>query len=312
MADVSACAQALDALREVAEVAVAPADRDTLIRSIGECDAYFATLSVQVDAEVLSRVGRLKAIATPSTGTDHIDLARAHELGIEVISIRGDHELLNRVTATAEMAWCLLLAAVRRLPWAFEAAKQGEWARDRFRGRQLAYKTLGIIGCGRLGKMVAQYGLAFRMCVIAYDVRPIEMEGIRQVDFETLLRESDVLSIHVPLDETTRSMIGRREFSLMRDGVVIVNTSRGAVINEADFLEALLSGKVGAAGIDVVEGEWRTDLHEHPLIHYAREHSNLVISPHLGGVTHESQQMAYEHTARKLAAFLLSLSGKGT
>jgi len=315
MADVSACPEALDPLREVAQVDVVPADRQVLVSSIGAYDAYFATLGVQVDAEVLARAGppygRLRAIATPSTGTDHLDLERARQLGIEVLSNKTDYELLDRITATAEMAWCLLLAAVRRLPWAFDAARQGEWARDRFRGHQLAYKTLGILGYGRLGRMVAQYGLAFRMRVIACDIRPFEAEHVRQVDLDTLLRESDVISIHVHLDETTRGMIGRREFALMRDGVVIVNTSRGAVINEDDFLEALRSGKVGAAGVDVIEGEWRTDLQEHPLVRYARQHDNLVISPHVGGVTLESQRMAYTHTARKLAAFLQSL-GKGT
>lgn len=125
-----------------------------------DIDAYFASLHIRLDREMLERSDRLRVIATPSTGTDHIDLKAAAERGVTVLCLKDDLELLRRITATAELAWALLLATVRRLPWAFASAQRGQWARDGFRGHQLSGKTLGILGYGRLGVMVARYGLA--------------------------------------------------------------------------------------------------------------------------------------------------------
>jgi len=219
--------------------------------------------------------------------------------------LRHDTEFLDSITATAELAWGLLLATVRRLPWAFDAAKAGHWARDGYRGHQLSGKTLGILGYGRLGRIVAEYGKAFRMRVIACDVREVKAaDGVQMVDFDTLLRESDVLSLHIHLTEENRGIINAETFAKMKLGAVLVNTSRGAIIDEKAFLDALLSGRLGGAGVDVIEGEWDEDLSRHPLIRYANEHENLVISPHIGGVTHESQRMVYEHTVSKLVDYL--------
>ena len=302
MADVSEFPEVLDPLRRVAEVVSLPADQGLLAEQIGQFDAYLAALGVRVDRAVLSRAGRLRVIATPSTGLDHLDLEALDERGIEVLSLRSESDFLERVTATAEMAWCLLLAVVRRLPWAFDAARQGDWARDRFRGHQLSGKTLGILGYGRLGRMVAQYGLAFRMRVLARDVRPVPpAPGVEMVAIERLLAESDVLSIHIHLTDENRGLIGAAAFAQMKPGAVLVNTSRGAIVDEQALLGALVSGRLLGAGLDVIHGEWRDDLPDHPLIRYAQTHQNLVISPHVGGATFESQRMAYAQIAARLA-----------
>jgi D-3-phosphoglycerate dehydrogenase len=143
------------------------------------------------------------------------------------------------------------------------------------------------------------------MNVIGCDTSPRRrIDGLRYVDFDTLLAESDVISIHIHLTPENRHLLGAAQFARMKDGVVIVNTSRGGIIDEAAFADALKSGKVGAAGLDVIEGEWRTDLAEHPLIRYAREHDNLVIVPHLGGITLESQAASSQFVADKLAEML--------
>jgi len=164
-------------------------------------------MTLRTDREVLDQATRLRAIATPSTGLDHIDVAYAARKGIRVISLRDETELLDSITATAELAWGLLLAVVRHIPWAFDAAKRGHWARDEFRGHQMSGKTLGVLGYGRLGRMVAEYGKAFRMRVLACDVREMAPEdGVEMVSFETLLRESDILTIHVHLTEETRGI----------------------------------------------------------------------------------------------------------
>jgi D-3-phosphoglycerate dehydrogenase len=173
---------------------------------------------------------------------------------------------------------------------------------------QLSGKTLGVLGVGRLGKMVAAYGNAFRMRVLGCDLNPISVPDVQQVDFDTLIRQSDVISIHIHLTPVNTRLINEAAFAKMKRGVVIINTSRGAIIDEEAFAKALQSGHVGAAGLDVIEGEWRSDLVNHPLIQYARAHDNLVIMPHVGGCTWESQRAAHTFTANKLADALQRLT----
>jgi len=306
LADVGGFPDVLDPLREIAEVSVLPATPETLRKEIVQSDAYLASLHVRVDAEVLRAAKRLRAIATPSTGLDHIDMQAAADRGIAVLHIRNDYDLIEQVTCTAELTWALLLACVRRLPSAFEAARRGEWARDRFRGHQLSGKTFGVLGYGRLGRITAQYARAFRMRVLACDIREFDEPEVERVDIDRLFRESDVVSIHIHLTPETKGLVGRRQFSLMRPGAILLNTSRGAIVDEAALLEALESGRLAGAGLDVIHGEWSDRLSEHPLIRYAREHDNLIITPHIGGVTYESQAMTVRHIAEKLRDFLLS------
>jgi D-3-phosphoglycerate dehydrogenase / 2-oxoglutarate reductase len=304
--DITACPDAFDPLSDMADVESRVSDQAWVAAHLRKYDVYFASLHVQLTREIIASAPRLKVIVTPSTGTDHIDMAYAKERGIPVLTLKEERAFLDNVTATAEQAWALLLAVVRRVPWAFAAAQRGEWARDRFRGHQLSGMTLGILGYGRLGTIVADYGLAFRMRVLACDVRPVTPKpGVTMVDFEALLRESDVLTIHIHLTEANRRLINASAFGLMKLGAFLINTSRGAIIDEAAFVEALESGRLGGAGVDVIEGEWRSDLAEHPLVRYAREHENLVISPHVGGVTFESQSMAYRFMVEKLRQHLL-------
>lgn len=302
----------LGRLPEVADVEWLPPSRELLLARLGEFDAYLAALSVRLEREMIARgaAGRLRVVGTPSTGVDHLDLDALAEHGVELLGLRGEEALLDRITATAELAWALLLAAVRKVPAAHAAACRGEWARDRFRGRQLSGMTLGVLGVGRLGRMVADYGRAFRMRVLGCDVRPVEHPGVEMVDMAELLRRSDVLSVHVHLTPENRGMMDAAAFAAMKRGVVLVNTSRGAVIDEAALLEALRNGRVAAAGLDVIDGEWRQDLHAHPLIVYAREHENLVITPHVGGVTVESQTISHTFLADKVAAALERRSGR--
>lgn len=300
MADLSVSPAAREIIAGSCELIEATPDRRTLLQLIPDAEAYLASLKVVFDREAFDRACRLRVIATPSTGTDHLDLECAAERGVKVITLKNETEFLDKVTSTAELAWGLLLAAVRRIPSAYADTLKGNWGRDRFRGHQIAYKTLGILGFGRLGRIVAEYGKAFRMKVIACDIKPFEAAGVERVDFETLLARSDVLSIHIHLSEDNRGLISKEAFARMKRGVVIINTSRGAIIDEEALIEALDSGIVSAAGLDVIHGEWRDDLAEHPLIRYARGHDNLIIVPHLGGTTFEAQDMTLRFIADKL------------
>lgn len=307
-ADLEHCPRVLDCLEGVAEVTSLPPSEAALRQRLPGFDAYIAALQVRLTGDIIARCPRLKAVATPSTGTDHLDVASLAERGIRLISLKDDTDFLSRITCTAEMAWALLLAVVRKLPWSFEAARKGTWARDGFRGHQLSGMTLGVLGYGRLGRIVGDYGLAFRMRVLACDVRQVAAApGVEMTDFDTLIRRSDVLSVHIHLTRENTGLIGRDVLSRMKAGAILVNTSRGAIIDEAALLDALERGRLGGAGLDVIHGEWDSNLAAHPLIRYANTHENLVVSPHTGGVTYEAQAMTLEFTARKLLDCLRSL-----
>ena len=296
--------EAKQILESVGEVTYAEYKYPQLLQVIGGFDTLLPSLDVRLDEKMLMCAKRLKLIATPSTGTDHIDLKSAEKMGIKVISLKGEYELLKKITATAELTIGLLLALVRRIPFAFDCVKQGKWSSQDFRGNELFGKTLGIIGYGRLGEMVARYANSFGMQVIAYDpYKTIQETSVKQVDFEALLHSADIITLHVHLNDETKGLISEKAFSLMKDGVYIINTSRGAVIDEGLLLEALQSGKVKGAALDVLAGECEGKLQNHPLIGYARNHSNLIITPHIGGVTYESQKKAYTLIAQKIKEF---------
>ncbi len=295
----------LEAFYKVQYISPTP---QALEENLPVADAYFASLHVRLTEELIEKAPKLKFIATPSTGLDHIDIQAAQRRGIPVLGLKDDRELLDRITSTAELAWGLILACSRSIPAAFQAVQKGIWGRDLFRGHQIAYKTLGILGCGRLGTIVSQYGQAFRMKVMGYDVRPICLPGVQMVSFEELLRQADILTIHIHLTPENRKLINRDVLAKMKPGAILINTSRGAIIDEPALLEALETGKIAAAGLDVIEGEWDEDMGKHPLIAYARDHQNLIITPHIGGVTFEAQEMAYSAAANKLIDHLRNIT----
>jgi len=291
-------------LEENFEVIYINCDAEKLAKFVPKADAYYAALHIRITEELMKKSPNLKAITTPSTGLDHIDTKAADQLGIAVLSLKDDRDLLDRIPATAELTWALILACSRRFCVAVQAARKGDWARDAFRGHQIAYKTLGILGCGRLGTMVARYAQAFDMKVIGCDKLKIDIPYVEQVSFDELLGRCDILTIHIHLTEENKNLINRQAFAKIKRGAILINTSRGAIIDESAMLEALEDGRVSAAGLDVIVGEWRDDLADHPLITYSRTHENLIITPHVGGVTYESQEMAFCQAAQKLVEYL--------
>ena len=236
-----------------------------------------------------------------------MDLEAARERGVEILSLRGEHEFLRGVGATAEHTWALLLGLLRCLPAASAAAKRGDWDRDAFRGRELEGKRLGVLGLGRIGERVACFGQAFGMEVRAYDRYRIDWpaEVIRMPTLETLLETSDVLTLHVPLSEDTRALIGRRQLSRLPAGAVLVNTARGAVLEGVPVVEFIRSGRLAGAAVDVVEGETTAEgVGADPLVLAARELEQILVTPHVGGATAESMAKTEVFMAKKLAAFL--------
>jgi len=302
----------LEALQAIAPTEACDLSQAELAEKAAQHDILLVRLGLRVDAAVLRAAPRLQVIASPTTGLDHIDLAEAERCGVTVLSLKGERQFLETVTATAEHTFALLLCLLRRIPSAFEAVKQGEWRRDRFRGRELNGQTLGIIGYGRLGRMVARYGLAFGMRVLVYDpyfepeATPLLPGMERCSTLDELLEQSEVVSLHVPLNAETSGMISTGELKRMKAGAVLINTARGAVVDEAALLEALISGRLAGAAVDVLCNE----PHIRPeLLDYARRHDNLIITPHIGGATQESVEKADLFLAKKIADWVAAHGG---
>ena len=304
MTDLSMAPEGLDELKRVARVDYVPSDRKVLMESIGEYDAFWGHTELKMDREVLDRAAKLKVINTASTGTNHIDKDEAARRGIRVLSITTDYGLLEKFTATAECAWMLNLACLRHFRAATQHVLEGKWQGQAFSGRQLFDLTYGVLGVGRLGKMTCRYAKAFCDRTIGCDLKEFEVPGVEQVCFEALLGESDVISIHIHMLPENYHLFNSGTFAQMRDGAVLVNTSRGDIIDESALIEALESGKLAAFGADVISDEWREDMADSPLVQYAQAHENVVITPHIGGASDTSLRLAREFSAKKLAHYL--------
>jgi len=270
-------------------------NRQELLDQIEDVDILVIRLGHKIDKEILVKAKTLRAIACPTTGLDHIDIDFAKENNIKIISLNGEIEFLNTITATAELAWGLMLALIRQIPWAYNSVKVGNWDRDSFKGVELRGKTLGVIGCGRLGKMMSQYGNAFFMNVVAYDPHinryEIEKSGAEpMLSLEELLKVSDFITLHIPLDDFNKKIISEKEFNIMKDTAYLVNTSRGAIIDELAMLDALKTKKIAGVAIDVLNNEEVSGnfLKDNPLLEYSKINNNLLITPHIGGATHDS------------------------
>ena len=302
-------ADALAILQSLGQVDNGPLTRLELLARVHEYEILIVRLAHQVDGKIIDRAECLKAIVTATTGLDHIDVAYAETKNIKVLSLRGETEFLRGIPATAEHTWALLLALVRRIPAAFQSVLAGEWERDRFKGHDLAGKRLGILGLGRIGEMIARYGQAFNMRVVAYDpYRKDWLPGVERASSQSeLLRQSQVLSVHVPLNEETENLLGASELAQLPPGALLVNTARGQVIDEAALLAALEQGHLAGAALDVLWDERAAGPNRSLLVQYARTHDNLLITPHIGGATYESMATTEIFMARKLKTFLENL-----
>lgn len=277
--------------------------RPELLSRLREVDVLIVRLRTQIDREILEAAPRLKALVSATTGLDHLDTACAAERGIAVLSLKGETDFLRSIPATAEHTWGLLLALVRNLPWAYQSVLEGEWNRDRFRGRDLAGKRIGIVGLGRIGEKIVRYAQAFGMSVAAYDPYlqnwPPGVE--RHTQLESLCRQSEILSLHVPLNAETRGMFGARELSWLPAGALVLNTARGAVLDELALLAALETGQLAGTALDVLSDETHAAQPVRAqLIEYARQHTNLLLTPHIGGATIDSMHATEIFMAQKL------------
>ena len=280
------------------------ADSESLIKALaGAAGLLDASMRVQVTAAMLEAAPALRIISCATTGSDHIARQAAEARGIAIRTLREDGPLLRNITPAAELSWTLLMACARRLPAALDHVRAGKWVREEFPGTMLHGRRLGLIGMGRIGGWMARYGRAFGMEVVGNDPHVATAPpDVHMVSLPVLFETSDFISVHVHLNDETKGLVSAALLERVKPGAVLINTSRGAIVDESAMLAALKSGRLGGAGLDVLEGE--PAIANHPLIAYAREHGNLLITPHIGGFSPDAVRIVCRRAAEKILEHL--------
>lgn len=271
----------------------APAE---LLRLVADVEAVIVRSPTRITAEVIAAGGKLRFIGRAGVGVDNIDVAAATRRGIVVIN-----SPRSNTVSTAEHTLALMLAVARDIPRAHATVSSGKWERASFKGVELAGKTLGVVGLGRVGREVASRARAFQMRVIACDPFIVADQalsiGVELMKLPDVLQESDWITLHVPLGMDTEGLIGAREIETMKDGVVIINCSRGGVVDEQALLAALDRGKVFATALDVYQNEPPGD-------QALLRHPRSVFTPHLGAATVDAQRRVATDVAESIGLAL--------
>ncbi len=272
-------------------------DKEKLLEVIGNYDGLAIRSATKVTADVLDRATNLKVIARAGIGVDNVDIPAASKKGVIVMNT----PFGNSIT-TAEHAIAIMMAVARQIPEADVSTQSGKWEKSKFMGVELTAKTLGVIGCGNIGSIVADRGKGLRMKVIAYDPflsqERADKMGIEKVDLNTLLARADFITLHVPLTDKTRNILSAENIAKTKKGVRIINCARGGLVDEVALAEALKSGHVAGAGFDVFEVEPAT---ASPLFGLP----NVVCTPHLGAATTEAQENVALQVAEQMSDYLL-------
>ena len=254
----------------------------------------------KVTKPVIEAASSLRVVGRAGVGVDNVDVDAATQRGVVVMNTPG-----GNTVSTAELSFTMILSLARKVPQAYASMVAGKWDRKQFQGTELHGKTLGVLGLGRIGSEVAKRALAFGMKVLAYDPFLTEARlkalGIGMAaDLDNLYRNSDFISVHMPVTDQTRGMLNTAAFAKMKPKVCIVNCARGEIVVEADLLAALDSGKIGAAALDVFASE------PLPADHPYRKHPGITLTPHLGASTHEAQEKCGIEVAEVIAGYLLT------
>jgi glyoxylate reductase len=272
--------------------------RDALLAALRDCEGLLCMLTDRIDSELLAAAPNLRALSSMSVGVDHIDLAAARARGIPV-----GHTPGVLVDATADLCLALLLAAARRIPESDAFVREGRWQRwepDLLLGRELRGSRLGILGLGAIGRAVAERARGFGMRVSGWTRSGRAVPGVEPASFDALLAESDFVSVHVALAPETRGLLGAPELARMKRGAILVNTARGGIVDEDALCDALSSGQLACAALDVFAQEPLPMAH--PLLALPRE--KLVVAPHIGSATLTTRTRMAELAVENLLAGL--------
>ena len=270
---------------------------DRLVELVKDVDAIIVRSKPKVTRKVIEAAPKLKVIGRAGVGLDNIDLEAAKERGIKVVNSPAASS-----RSVAELAVALMFNVARKIAFADRKMREGVWAKKQCMGIELEGKTLGIVGFGRIGYQIAKIAKALGMNVLLYDPYPNEERarevGGRFVDLETLLRESDVVTLHVPLVESTYHLINEERLRLMKPTAILINAARGAVVDTNALVKALKEGWIAGAGLDVFEEEPLPK--DHPLTKL----DNVVLTPHIGASTVEAQMRAGVQVAEQIVEIL--------
>ena len=291
--------EGLQTLRSAADLTVdvkvglAPA---ALKAIVGEYDVLAVRSATKVTADVLEKPGRLKLIGRAGVGVDNIDVEAATRKGVVVMNTPGGNSV-----AVAELTMALMLDLLRQLVPAITSTRAGRWEKKKFGGgHELFRKTVGLLGFGSIGQLVAQRCIAFGTTVIAYDPHPVEASrrmGAQIVPLDEVFRRADIVSLHLPLADGTKNLVGRAQLSAMRKGSYLVNCARGGIVDEAALAEALRDGTLAGAAMDVFATEPVPP--DHPLLSL----DNFLCTPHLGASTQEGQLACASQLAEQLVEY---------
>ena len=269
---------------------------DDLLATIDDYDALVIRSATKVTKELLQAASKLKVVGRAGIGLDNVDIPAATQHGVVVMNTP-----TGNVITTAEHAIAMMLSLTRNIPTGTASLRQGRWEKKKLQGREIFNKTLGVIGFGKIGAIVADRARGLRMNVLIHDpfVTPeqIQKAGFESVDIDTLYQRADYITVHVPKLKNTVGMLNRAAFDKMKDGVMIINCARGGIVDEGDLYEALESGKVAGAALDVFETE---PPGKSPLV----EHERVICTPHLGASTREAQTNVAVAVARQIIDFL--------
>ena len=269
-----------------------------LKEAIKDAHGLIIRSNTKVTEELLDAAGSLKVVGRAGTGLDNVDIAACNKHGVVVMNTPG-----GNTNSAAEHTIAMLMAVSRHIPQATASMKAGKWEKKKFQGQEVAGKILGIIGIGRIGSIVARLARGLKMKVVAFDphIRPdmAEKLGVELMDLDGLLGTSDYISIHTPLTPETKGMLNKDLFARMKDAAIVVNCARGGIINEDDLFDALKTGKLRAAALDVFAEEPTT------LENRLLSLENFICTPHLGASTKEAQENVAVAVARQIRDYLI-------
>lgn len=269
---------------------------------LSDADALLdASMKVPLDQTMFDAAPELKLIAAASTGSSHIDPVALERHGCTLLTLKGQSKLLNGLTPAAELSWALLMSAARRLRPAFADVQSGLWNRVDFPGTMLRKKKLGLIGFGRLGQWMSRYAKAFEMEYSFFDPFVDEPASKKSETLEELVADADFVSVHIHLSNETQGLINQTLLHHFKEGSVLINTSRGEILDEHHVVAALEAGKLSAVAVDVLWSEPEPE--ESPLWQYSRSHDNVLITPHIGGFSPDAVREVVAFSANRILQY---------
>lgn len=278
-----------------------------LVDECADATVIFIRLKFKISRSVIDKLPKLKYILSATTGTDHIDEDYFSSKGGKIFTLKGETNFLESIPSTAEHTWALILSLIKKVPFAFDDVKLGNWDRDRFKNNNLKGKNIAILGMGRVGKQVAGIASAFGMNIGFYDVLSFESPYERFGTPNALFAWADIISIHIPYTQENDNFINEDLLSYLKEDVFFINTSRGRIWNEKILAQKLERGIIKGIATDVLHDEFRLEDKENELVILAKRGFNIIITPHIAGATFESMAMTEEFIVEK---FRINLTQK--